>query len=46
MFFEELRMPIKRLCMELDSPEIYERFMMRNEKFFNEKYTIVNDKKE
>jgi hypothetical protein len=45
MYFEEMRMPIKRLCMELDSPELYERFMMRNEKFFSEKYIIENDEK-
>jgi len=34
MMFEELQMPIKRLCMEIDSPELFERFIMRNEKFF------------
>lgn len=45
MYFEEMRMPIKRLCMELDFPELYERFMMRNEKFFSEKYIIENDEK-
>jgi hypothetical protein len=34
MFFDELRMPIKRLCMELDSPDLYDMFMSRHEKFF------------
>jgi hypothetical protein len=33
MIFDELRIPIKRLCLELDSPESYERFMMRGEKY-------------
>jgi hypothetical protein len=45
MFFEDLRMPVKRLCMEMDSPELYDRFMMRNEKYFNEKIMIENEKK-
>lgn len=40
MFFEEMRIPVKRLCMELDYPDLYVRFMMRNEKFLNEKYII------
>lgn len=46
MYFEELRMPIKRLCMELDLPELYDRFMMRNEKYFGERLIFENDKKE
>jgi hypothetical protein len=46
MYFEELRMPIKRLSMELDSPDLYDRFMMRNEKFCDERLIIENDKKE
>ncbi len=29
MLFEELRMPLKHLCMDIDDPELYERFMMR-----------------
>lgn len=33
LMFEELRNPIKRLCLELDSPELYDRFMMRTEKY-------------
>lgn len=33
ILMEELRMPIKRLCMDLDSPELYERYVMRNERF-------------
>lgn len=32
ILFEELTPLIKRLCIELDSPELYERFMMRREK--------------
>lgn len=46
IYFEELRMPIKRLCMELDSPDLYERFTMRNEKYFDNKIILNNDKKE
>lgn len=34
MFFDEIRRPIKRLCLDLDMPEMYDRFMMRNEKYF------------
>lgn len=33
IFMEELSRPIKDLCMELDSPDLYERFMM-NDKMF------------
>lgn len=34
MLVDELRMPIKHLCMEFDMPEMYERFMMRSERNF------------
>jgi hypothetical protein len=34
MMFEELLIPIKRLCMEVDSPDLFDRFMMRQEKYF------------
>jgi hypothetical protein len=43
MLFEEMRRPIKRLCLELDMPEMYERFMMKNEKFYVGK-DMGNDK--
>lgn len=41
MLMENLRRPLKRLCMELDMPEMYERYMMRNEKYLmsNENFT-------
>jgi len=44
MFLEELRMSIKRLCMEIDSPELFEKFMMRNEKYFNSKFILEKEK--
>lgn len=34
ILFDEMRRPIKRLCADLDMPEMYDRFMMRNEKIF------------
>jgi hypothetical protein len=34
IMFEEFIMPMQRLCMELDSPELFDRFMMRREKYF------------
>lgn len=37
MLLEELSRPIKDLCMELDSPELYERFMMNNKRMFHER---------
>lgn len=30
--FDELRRPIERLCMEMDAPELLDRFMMMNQK--------------
>ncbi len=45
--FEELRVIIKRLSMEMDSPDLYDRFMLRNEKFFDLRMLFTeNDKKE
>jgi hypothetical protein len=32
VFYDEMRMSIKQLCMEIDEPELYERFMMNTEK--------------
>lgn len=32
IFYDEMRMSIKQLCMEIDDPELYERFMMNTEK--------------
>jgi len=32
MIMEELRMPIKEMCYELDMPEMYDRYIMRNRK--------------
>lgn len=32
VLFDETRMTIKQLCMEIDDPELYERFMMNTEK--------------
>jgi hypothetical protein len=37
MFMDELSNPIKELCMELDSPELYERFMMNDKRMFMER---------
>lgn len=37
MFMEELSRPIKELCMELDAPELYERFMMNDKIMFMER---------
>jgi hypothetical protein len=34
LFIEELSRPIKDLCMELDSPELYDRFMMNDKRMF------------
>jgi hypothetical protein len=34
MLFDELRRPIKQLCMEADSPELYERYMMSTREHF------------
>jgi len=33
MLVERLRRPIKHLCMELDEPELYKKFMYRMERF-------------
>lgn len=43
MLMEELRMPIKSMCMDLDSPDLYERYMMRSERFL---FKPNDDKKE
>jgi hypothetical protein len=32
IFFDEMRLTIKQLCMDMDEPELYERFMMNSEK--------------
>ena len=32
MLMEEMSMPIRDLCMELDAPELYERFTMIEKK--------------
>lgn len=32
MFDDEMRMTVKHLCMEIDDPELYERFMMTIDK--------------
>jgi hypothetical protein len=37
LFMEELSRLIKELCMELDSPELYERFMMFDKRFIIER---------
>jgi TIR domain len=47
MFYDEMRMIIKELCMEMDEPELYDRFVMNTEKgmiFRKERmYKIVNE---
>jgi hypothetical protein len=46
MFYDEMRMSIKELCMEIDDPEMYERFMMNTEKgmlFRKEKMLFDNN---
>jgi len=35
MLLDEISRPLKRLCFDLDMPEMYERFMIRNEKYHN-----------
>lgn len=37
MFIEELNRPMKDLCMELDSPELYDRFMMGDKRMMMER---------
>lgn len=32
MFYDEMRMILKELCMEMDDPELYDRFVMNTEK--------------
>jgi TIR domain len=45
MFFEEIRRPLKRLCLDLEMPDMYDRFMMRNEKYFiNKEFIFVDDR--
>lgn len=44
MLFEDMRRPIKRLCSELDMPEMYELFMMSNEKIFMQKDIFMNER--
>lgn len=46
MIYDEMRMAIKQLCMEIDEPELYERFMMNSEKgmmFRKEKMFMDNN---
>lgn len=50
IFYDEMRMTVKQLCMEIDEPELYERFMVNSEKgmmFRKEKMFIEssNDEK-
>jgi hypothetical protein len=33
LFLEEMRRPIKELCMEIDAPELYDRFMRNSDLF-------------
>jgi hypothetical protein len=44
MLMENFRRPLKRLCMELDMPEMYERFMMRNEKYLMNNGNFIDDR--
>lgn len=37
MLWEELRMPIKELCFEMDLPELYDRFRMREKDMMDRK---------
>lgn len=37
MLMEELSRPIKDLCMELDTPELYDRFMMSDKRMMQER---------
>ncbi len=37
MFIDELSIPIKDLFMELDTPELFERFMMNDKRIFFER---------
>ena len=41
MFMEEMSRPIKDLCMELDSPEMYDRFMMLDKQFNMEREMMI-----
>lgn len=44
IFMEEFRRPLKRLCMDLEMPEMYERFMMRNEKYSMSNENFIDDR--
>jgi hypothetical protein len=46
MFIEELNRPMKDLCMELDSPELYERFMMGDKRMMMERDINRNRERE
>ncbi len=43
MLVDELRIPVKRLCMDLDSLELYESYMINSERFL---FESDNDKDE
>ncbi|MFT3934414.1 MAG: toll/interleukin-1 receptor domain-containing protein [Chitinophagaceae bacterium] len=49
IYFDEMRISIKELCMEIDEPELYERFVMSAEKgsfYWKEKQFLENVEKE
>jgi hypothetical protein len=44
MFMEEMRRPIKDICMEIDSPELYERYMMNDKRLIFKESRVYLDK--
>jgi len=44
MLMDEIRGPLKRVCIDLEMPQLYERFMMRNEKYRINYNLFLDDK--
>lgn len=44
MLMDEIRGPLKRICIDLEMPQLYERFMMRNEKYRINYKLFLDDK--
>lgn len=43
MLMDRLRRPIKHLCMELDEPELYEKFMYRMERYPGQQRSLLDE---
>lgn len=44
MFMEKLSRPLKDLCIELESPELYERFIRSNNNFLHEREMMIKER--